>query len=132
MIELEQLNLEVTATICFHSQGRYEMLLKDKAKQNLRLIKENKRSKIYTKKSNINVREYRRGNQKLTIKRNWQHMVHKTKKNKAKHKYVLDTTVGKQTQLTYIRHAPSYKQLEEKTNRTSVVCGRKCNRSRTL
>jgi hypothetical protein len=26
----------------------------------------------------INVREYRRGNQNWTIQRNWQHMVHKT------------------------------------------------------
>jgi len=31
-----------------------------------------------------NVREYRRGDQKWTIKRNWQHRVHKTKKNKTK------------------------------------------------
>ena len=31
----------------------------------------------------INVREYRSGNQKWTIQRNWQHRVHKTKKNKA-------------------------------------------------
>ena len=32
----------------------------------------------------INVREYRRGNQKKEIQRNWQHRLHKTKKNKAK------------------------------------------------
>ena len=32
----------------------------------------------------INVREYRKGNQKWTIQRNWQHRVHKTKKNKTK------------------------------------------------
>jgi hypothetical protein len=32
----------------------------------------------------INVREYRRGNQKWTIQRNGQDMVHNTKKNKAK------------------------------------------------
>ena len=32
----------------------------------------------------INVREYRRGNQKWTIQRNWQHRAHKTKINKAK------------------------------------------------
>jgi hypothetical protein len=32
----------------------------------------------------INVREYRRGNQKWTIQRNWQHMTDKTKKNKTK------------------------------------------------
>jgi len=33
----------------------------------------------------INVREYRRGNQILTIQRNWQHRVHKMKKNKTIH-----------------------------------------------
>ena len=32
----------------------------------------------------INVREYRTGNLKLTIQRNWQHRVHKTKENKTK------------------------------------------------
>jgi hypothetical protein len=31
------------------------------------------------------VREYLRGDQKLTIKRNWQHRVHKTKTSKTKH-----------------------------------------------
>jgi len=29
-----------------------------------------------------NVREFRKGNQKRTIQRNWQHRVHKTKKEK--------------------------------------------------
>ena len=38
----------------------------------------------------INVREYRRGNQKWTIQRNWQHMTHITKENRRQ--YVLDTT----------------------------------------
>jgi ferredoxin-like protein FixX len=32
----------------------------------------------------LNVREYRRDNQKRIIQRNWQHRVHKTKKNKTK------------------------------------------------
>jgi hypothetical protein len=32
-----------------------------------------------------NVREYRRDNQKRIIQRNWQHRVHKAKKNKQKH-----------------------------------------------
>jgi hypothetical protein len=32
----------------------------------------------------INVREYRRSNQKWTIQRNWQHRVHKTKRNNSK------------------------------------------------
>jgi hypothetical protein len=29
----------------------------------------------------------------------------------------------KQTQITLIKHKPSYKQLEVKTNRTSFLCG---------
>jgi hypothetical protein len=32
--------------------------------------------------------------------------------------YVLDTTLHKQTHIMQIRHGPSYKQLEVKTNRT--------------
>ena len=35
---------------------------------------------MYNQISLINVREYRKGNQKWTIQRNWQHKVHKTKK----------------------------------------------------
>ena len=35
--------------------------------------------------------------------------------------YVLDTTMRKKTpQILYIRHEPSYKQLNVKTNRTSI------------
>jgi hypothetical protein len=30
--------------------------------------------------------------------------------------YVLDTTMRKQTQITQIKHEPSYKQLDVKTN----------------
>jgi hypothetical protein len=40
------------------------------------------------------------------------------KQNKNIAQYVLDTTIHKQTQITQIRHGPSYKQLEVKTNRT--------------
>ena len=62
------------------------------------------------------------GNHKWTFQRNWQHKVHKAKKNKTKH--VLDTTtMRKQTQITYIRREVCYKQLEVKTNRTSFLCG---------
>ena len=39
---------------------------------------------IKTRKCAINARENRRGNQNWTIQKNWQHMVNKTKKNKAK------------------------------------------------
>jgi hypothetical protein len=38
-------------------------------------------------------------------------------------KYVLDTTICKQTQITYIKHDLSHKQLEVKTNRTSFLYG---------
>ena len=44
---------------------------------------------------------------------------HKAKKNitKTQHnQYVLDSNIHKQTQITYIRHEPSYKQLDENTN----------------
>jgi len=37
-------------------------------------------------------------NQKWTIKRNWQHRLHKTKKNTTQ--YVLDTIISKQAQIT--------------------------------
>jgi hypothetical protein len=49
----------------------------------------------YSSQASINVKEYRRGNQKRTIRRNWQHRVHKKKKNKAKNttQYVLETTM---------------------------------------
>jgi hypothetical protein len=33
----------------------------------------------------IDVREYRRSNQRWTIQRNWQHRAQKTKQNKQKH-----------------------------------------------
>ena len=49
----------------------------------------------------INVREYRKGQSKLAIQRNWQHRVHKTKKNKTKTQtqYVLDAAMHNQTQI---------------------------------
>ena len=42
------------------------------------------------------------------------------KQNKDITKYVLDTTMCKQAQITLIRHEPSYKQLEVKTNQTNT------------
>jgi hypothetical protein len=38
-------------------------------------------------KKQISATEYQWGNQKWTIQRNWQHSVHKTKKNKTKYIY---------------------------------------------
>jgi hypothetical protein len=43
----------------------------------------------------------------------------------------LDTTMRKQTQITWIRHAPSYKQLQVKTNRTSFLCGNRSGHHKT-
>ena len=40
------------------------------------------------------------------------------KQNKNTTQYVLDTTIRKETQITNMRHEPSYKQLEVKMNRT--------------
>jgi len=37
--------------------------------------------------------------------------------------YVLDTTIRRQTETTQLRHEPSYKQLEVKTNWTSSLYG---------
>jgi len=50
----------------------------------------------------INVREYRRGNQKWNIYRHWQHKVNKHEEKQSKNTtlYVLDTTIRKQTQIT--------------------------------
>jgi hypothetical protein len=43
----------------------------------------------------------------------------KNKKQKNPTHCALDTTICKQTQITLIRHEPSYKQLEVKTNQPS-------------
>ena len=45
----------------------------------------------------------------------------KEKQNKNTTQYVLNNTICKQTQITKIRHGPSYKQLEVKTNRTAFL-----------
>jgi hypothetical protein len=50
----------------------------------------------------INGREHRRANQKWKIQRNWQPRVHKTEKINNTTQYVLDTTMRKQTQITWI------------------------------
>ena len=77
----------------------------------------------------INAREYWSGSTKWTIHRNWQRRSHKkknknqTKTQKTQHnvRWTL-LSASKQTQITLIRHEPSYKQLEVKTNQPSFVC----------
>ena len=67
----------------------------------------------------ITVREYRRGNQKWTIQRNWQNRVHKTNKNKTNTKYNVCWTPQSQANTNNGNKTwRSYKQLEVKTNRT--------------
>ena len=53
----------------------------------------------------INVNEYRSGNKKETIQRNWIGYTKRRKENTTQ--YVFDTTMRKRTQITYIRHQPS-------------------------
>ena len=48
----------------------------------------------------INVREYRRGNHKCAIQKNWQHRAHNTKIHKNTTQYVEDTTTRRQTVVT--------------------------------
>ena len=47
----------------------------------------------------------------------------KQKQTKKRTQCALHTTIRKQTQITLIRQAPSYKQLEVKTNQPSFVFG---------
>ena len=58
----------------------------------------------------INVREYRKIG---TIQRKGEG------KKQSTMQYVLDTTLRKQTQITQIRHAHCYTQLDVKTNRST-------------
>jgi hypothetical protein len=52
----------------------------------------------------IDLREYRWGNQTWKITRNWQHMIHMTQDEDKQRQhitiYVLDTTLHKQTRIT--------------------------------
>ena len=53
-----------------------------------------------------------------------QRLKNQTKTFKKRTQCALDTTIRKQTQITLIRHEPSYKQLEVKDEPT-IVCMRK-------
>ena len=69
---------------------------------------------------NINVREYRNGNQKMTIKRNWQHMCIQDEGKQNKNTICVGHYYTN-TQTNDVNNEPSYKQLEVKTNRTSFL-----------
>jgi hypothetical protein len=59
----------------------------------------------YYEISYINVREYRRGNQKWTIERNWKHVQVTQDEEKQKHNTIcVGATIRKQTQKPQIRH----------------------------
>jgi hypothetical protein len=55
-----------------------------------------------------NVRQYRKGNRKWTIQRNWQHRVHKTKKNKTKtqHTMCYENCYQRSQQVVHIIYKP--------------------------
>jgi hypothetical protein len=59
----------------------------------------------------VNLREYRRGNNNWTIQRNSQHRKQQDEERQIQNttRYVLDTTIRKQTQITQARHTSSYK-----------------------
>jgi hypothetical protein len=65
----------------------------------------------YIKKNDeINVREYRKGNPKRTIQRNWQNRVNKMENNKTKTKH--SKAQVKQIQTSRIKMAEQYKVKE--------------------
>jgi hypothetical protein len=82
-----------------------------------------------------NIREYRTSNQKWTIQKNWQHRVHRTPLFSIvccprlvscvpyvasfSGLWISDTSLWWTKHKSTIRHDPSYKKLEVKTNRTS-------------
>jgi monoamine oxidase len=74
----------------------------------------------------LNVREYRRCNQNRTIQRNWQHWVHKTKKNKTQHNpeklatYRVHKTKANKTQHNPEKLATLGTQDEEKQNKNTT------------
>jgi hypothetical protein len=72
----------------------------------------------------INVREYRRGNNKWTIQRNWHHKVHKTKTSKAKTQNNMCWTslYAKQTQITSIRHGTINNWRKRRTAHHFYIC----------
>jgi hypothetical protein len=57
---------------------------------------------VFGKKKTLEATYDLRSRHKRTIQRNWQHRVHKSKKNEIKNttQYVSDTTIRKQTQIT--------------------------------
>ena len=69
----------------------------------------------------INVREYRRSNQKRTIQRNWQHRVHKTKINKTNKRQRIRKEQSKQDNLEKL--ATQGTQDEDKQNKKHNLIG---------
>ena len=65
----------------------------------------------------IDVRELRR-----TIQSDWQHRVHNAKTNKAKTQHNMCCTSLYASKHNNVKHEPSYKRLEIKTNPMSFLC----------
>jgi hypothetical protein len=73
----------------------------------------------------LNVREYRRDNQKRTIQRNWQHRVHnKKKKNKIKHNTICVGHHYTQTNTNNVNKTSALLQtIEGKDEPNIILCG---------
>jgi hypothetical protein len=70
----------------------------------------------------IDVREYRRGNQKWTIQRNCQHGYTRRRKTRQKHNIICDGHHYAPTNTNNVNKTSTL-QLEVETNRTSFLCG---------
>ena len=62
---------------------------------------------------------YRKGNQKGTVQRNWQHRIHKTKTDTNENHNTIFGYHYMQANANNV-NGPSYQQLEVKMNRTSL------------
>ena len=72
----------------------------------------------------INAREYRSGNQKMIIQRNWQHRVHKTKKIKQKHSTICVGHHHTQTNTNDVSKTCALIQTAGDKNQLNIVCMR--------
>ena len=74
----------------------------------------------------ISIREYRRGNRKWTIQRNWQHSVHKTKTNKTKRQHNMCWTPIQQANTNNVNKTRVLLQTtggKDEPNIVSFLCG---------
>ena len=77
----------------------------------------------------INVREYRKGNQKWTFQRNWQHKLSKTKKNKTKTQHNSVWHHYAQANTNNVNKTWAFLQTTGDKDKPNIVCIRKSLRT---